>query len=144
MQACSQANRTRVRDADGRVFPWGDAWEPGWTNHGKALPKVHEPSSRHDFAQGTDDSDGHEWIAPVGSFPRDVSPWGVHDLAGNEMEWTDDWASNQRKTKVLKGCSWKQPFVNCRAASRGATGPDKQDDDIGFRCVGFDGPSHWR
>lgn len=54
-----------------RVYPWGDVYEPGITNH-----------------QG--DEDGHRVEAPVGSFPRDRSPIGAYDMGGNESEMTAD------------------------------------------------------
>ena len=42
----------------------------------------------------TDEDKGLDQItAPVGSFPGDVSPWGVHDMAGNVVEPTADWFS---------------------------------------------------
>jgi gamma-glutamyl hercynylcysteine S-oxide synthase len=50
-----------------RRHPWGDA--------------PPDPTRGHfDFT---------DWDpAPVGSFPRGVSAWGVHDLVGNGWEWT--------------------------------------------------------
>jgi formylglycine-generating enzyme required for sulfatase activity len=35
-----------------------------------------------------DGSDGFLRAAPVGSFPRGVSPYGVQDMAGDVWEWT--------------------------------------------------------
>lgn len=50
-----------ARGADGRLFPWGDEWQADRV----ALE-----------------------ISPVGSHPKDVSPYGVLDMAGNIGEWT--------------------------------------------------------
>ena len=35
--------------------------------------------------------DGYLGTAPVGSFPDDVSPFGLFDAAGNAGEWVSDW-----------------------------------------------------
>jgi ergothioneine biosynthesis protein EgtB len=51
-----------------RPFPWGD--EPPSTEHGN-----------FDF--------GSMAPVPVGSCPRGVSAWGVHELVGNGWEWTE-------------------------------------------------------
>jgi formylglycine-generating enzyme required for sulfatase activity len=53
-----------ARGADGRVFPWGDSYEVGSCNIGGTA------------------------TTPVGSFPRDLSPYGCVDMAGNVEEWT--------------------------------------------------------
>ena len=43
-------------------------------------------------------------VRPVGSFPRDRSPYGVLDLAGNVMEWTESpTAENTIGFRVLRG-----------------------------------------
>ncbi len=56
-----------ARTPDGRIHPWGP--EPAaWT-------KPRAPRQ----------------IDPVRSYPLDVSPYGVSDLAGNAWEWTKDW-----------------------------------------------------
>jgi formylglycine-generating enzyme required for sulfatase activity len=56
-----------ARTPDGRIFPWGPE-PPAWSR----------PRSPRQ-------------IDPVMSFPLDVSPYGVFDLAGNAWEWTKDW-----------------------------------------------------
>jgi formylglycine-generating enzyme len=56
-----------ARTPDGRLYPWGPS-PPTW-----ARPRVPRQ------------------IDPVMSFPNDVSPYGVLDLAGNASEWTKDW-----------------------------------------------------
>jgi formylglycine-generating enzyme required for sulfatase activity len=56
-----------ARSADGRRYPWGDQ-------------QAHWASPRK-----------YRQIDPVGSFPEDVSPFGVFDMAGNAVEWVRDW-----------------------------------------------------
>ncbi len=50
------------------LYPWGNVWNEGYAN------------TRRDGSS----------IAPVGSFEKDVSPFGVFDLAGNVSEWVQD------------------------------------------------------
>ncbi len=56
-----------ARTPDGRIYPWGPQ-PPAWS-------KPRAPRQ----------------IDPIMSFPSDVSPYGVFDLAGNAWEWTKDW-----------------------------------------------------
>jgi sulfatase modifying factor 1 len=56
-----------ARSTDGRLYPWGS--QP-----------LNPPRPRTTSQ-----------VEPVMSFAEDVSPYGVHDLGGNVLEWTKDW-----------------------------------------------------
>ena len=59
-----------ARGDAGRVYPWGDQWDPNrcnWGDDGKI--------------------DGFVESAPVGSFPGGATPQGVFDMAGHIWEW---------------------------------------------------------
>jgi formylglycine-generating enzyme required for sulfatase activity len=89
--------------------------------------------------------------APVGSFAADVSWIGAHDMAGNAMEWVQDWMSDdyyanspasdppgpdEGTQKIEKGGWWGGNQFAARSASRHfEDGPDYRDDHIGFRIV---------
>ena len=81
--------------------------------------------------------DGHEWTAPVGSFPS--NGYGLYDMAGNVWEWTVDWF--QDHAKIGKPCC---TIANPRGGTReGSVDPRArmaQDVDtstchLGFRCI---------
>jgi formylglycine-generating enzyme required for sulfatase activity len=59
-----------ARGTDERRFPWGDD------------PVTCELARYGDCGWFT---------VPVGQHPKGVSPYGVHDMAGNAWEWTNDW-----------------------------------------------------
>ena len=119
-----------ARGADGRIYPWGNKFEPV-------------------ADQGVD------WLTdqptPVGNRPSAVSPYGVHDVAGNVWEWTADWyqpyegnthrdSDYGEKHKVLRGGSWlevRDQTANryFRCANRLHTPPNFTASNIGFRCV---------
>jgi len=61
-----------ARGADGRLFPWGNDWQPDvlrwWSNRPR-----------------------NETTAPVDAFPEGRSPYGLYQMAGNVEEWCADW-----------------------------------------------------
>jgi formylglycine-generating enzyme required for sulfatase activity len=99
-----------ARGSDGRIFPWGNAWDGvrvNWNEEGKI--------------------DGFKKIAPVGSFPEGASPYGAMDMAGNAREWVDDF--------ILKGGSWDSKPVSLRSGDPGHEYLVDFDNDLGFRCA---------
>jgi formylglycine-generating enzyme required for sulfatase activity len=114
-----------ARGTDGRVYPWGNDWDPSKAN-------VKETGLR-----GT---------ACVGSFGAGASPYGVEDMTGNVWEWTADWyeaypGSNYQsdyfgqRFRVLRGGAWFETADFARTAVRNANSETAANDDLGFRCA---------
>lgn len=76
-----------------RLFPWGnDAVGNNRCNHARTWE--------------TRSEDGFEFLAPVGSYPLGVSPYGCMDMGGNVCEWVAD--------MKLCGGSWSHPTEGCQ------------------------------
>lgn len=118
-----------ARGTDGRIYPWGNTWQPAYCNT---------------KASGIKDT------TPVDRYPRGHSPYEVYDMIGNVWEWTstiyqpypykaDDGreASDKSKWHVFRGGSYLTEKRRARAAYRA------HDDDfwsnVGFR-VGVAAP----
>ena len=74
---------------DGAAFSWGDEFIPG----GKFMANTWQGR----FPWENLLEDGHEWTAPVGSFPP--NGYGLFDMAGNVWEWTTDWYQQHNQIK---------------------------------------------
>ena len=120
-----------ARGSDGQIFPWGNNWDSKLANTG-------------------DDEAWNNGTAPVGSYPKGVSPYGVYDMAGNVWEWVDDWyaaypgstyASEYfgRKAKVIRGGGGGVGHYAISYFYRGSTRqfsePTLETEDVGFRCA---------
>ena len=119
-----------ARGADGRIYPWGNDFEPTTDQESNLLT---------------------DRLTPVGQRPATVSPYGVHEVAGNVWEWTADWyqpyegnthrdSDYGQKHKVLRGGSWlevRDETANryFRCANRLHAPPNYIASNIGFRCV---------
>jgi formylglycine-generating enzyme required for sulfatase activity len=102
-----------ARGLDGRVFPWGDDWDPARLNS-------------HD--EGPFDT------LPVGSFPEGASPFGLLDPAGQVFEWT---ASETKLGRFeVRGGSWDDSGCGvCRPAARHSRPQGLKHILIGFRLT---------
>ncbi len=119
-----------ARGLDGRLYPWGNDYKKGIANIG--LDSIRK-------------------TAAVGSFPKDISPYNVYDLAGNVMEWTLNWylpyqgndyknSKFGKKLKVLRGNGFQKGghyFLDAYryAFYRTEVDPDEYFENVGFRCV---------
>ena len=87
---------------------------------------------------GTDD--GYDYTAPVGTFAKDTSPYGICDLAGNVAEWTLDWYTTSHHAgldgfRVARGGSWMAVPAACDAITQATQLPLKESSIMGFRGV---------
>jgi formylglycine-generating enzyme len=128
-----------MRGPDGRTWPWGDGLGQFPANF-------------------SGDGDGFQVTAPVGSFPKDQSVYGVFDGAGNVMEWVADWYeedlyrqdpkhSSEKKGapstyKTLRGGGYTSRGVDLRITNRSFMVPDFRDETIGFRCASSTHPKN--
>lgn len=136
-------------------YPWGNVWH-NWFNgaefHFQGCLQTAsdydtywaEPPLGMDFAAiaGANARKAFaNWIRPVGSFPKDKSPYGALDMAGNVTEITrNSRVGSDEPSYVLKGGNYGAPWWNCRAQSRspltdGADGFNLSVFWQGFRCV---------
>jgi formylglycine-generating enzyme required for sulfatase activity len=120
-----------ARGIDGRIYPWGDDWDPDRAN------------ARETSLYGT---------SAVGCFPGGTSPYGCEEMSGNVWEWTrslygaypypgNDAGRARREDlgaddpRVLRGGAFSGNSDGLRCACRRGSHPDGRGDDIGFRVV---------
>lgn len=124
-----------ARGTDGRVYPWGDRFDPTFCHMRESRPYAPEPE-------------------PVGGFPNDESPYGVRDLAGGIREWVAD-VHGERSFEILEGEDEPAPSTErgeagkrrvrsgntsadhkwCRAASRSSISALLRGPGLGFRIA---------
>lgn len=133
-----------ARGTDGRIYPWGNKWDPDKCNM-KLMKtkrwKVAKLEKHDDIWYGT---------LPVGSFKTGVSPYGVFDMAGNVEEWCSDYfledyykdspSRNPRgprdgDARVLRGGGFFAEKEDVHCTSREDDDPAKWCNLYGFRVV---------
>jgi formylglycine-generating enzyme required for sulfatase activity len=121
-------------DKDQNEFPWGTDWPPpkGAGNYSDESRKAKAPNPNAQYLDGYDD--GFPTTAPVMSFKP--NEFGLYDLGGNVWEWVDDWWSEAKTQRVLRGGSWAFQFrPRLLSSHRNSSVPDFQDRHQGFRVV---------
>ena len=117
-----------ARGTDSRPYPWGTA----------------TPTPEH-----ANIADRVGRTVDVGSHPKGLSPYGVHDMSGNAWEWCEDWfnpdyyevspkdnpkGSEIGLNRVMRGGSWRFRDL-ADTTTRWFDAPFATDDQIGFRCA---------
>jgi formylglycine-generating enzyme required for sulfatase activity len=140
-----------ARGSDGRTYPWGDD-EPSpllLNACGSECLKWARRAHVFDLHAMYAGDDGWPTTAPVGSFPKGASPFGVEDVVGNVWEWVGDWFSEYPSAeqidprgpaagdeRVIRGGAWNGSFTSwVRPTFRYKDTPDKRSYGIGFRCA---------
>ncbi len=106
----------------GFLYPWGNQWEKDFSNVDRKVQR--KP-------------------APVRSFDKDVSPFGIYDMAGNVSEWVEDYYSERygaapdQRLRVYRGSNFLDPpkTNTYRWSDYPTEIPDNQILRVGFRCA---------
>lgn len=108
----------------GFIYPWGNQWQAGYANV---------------------DNKNRARPAPVRSHEKDVSPFGVYDLAGNASEWVQDFYSARygespdRRLRVYRGGNFLDAPDKSTSTFRWSDFPGDIPEDqilrVGFRCA---------
>ena len=106
----------------GKGFPWSDS--------------VDESVAR-DYANYSGIGGKDKWdlqTAPEASFKP--NGYGLYDMAGNVLEWCQDWYDGDKDTKMLRGGTWFHRTNSLRVAYRfNVTPAGRYGYGSGFRCV---------
>ncbi len=139
-----------ARGTDGRPYPWGVERPEGGTG---PFDKVTQVGGKW-VANWRGPADGHEYLAPVGSFPAGASPSGCLDMGGNAWEWCDGWfapypgASKMlvakfrgQRLRVIRGGSFGFGAQDVQTTHRHWHPSSYRNPDLGFRCAVSAAPS---
>ena len=115
-------------------FPWGGTYPPKTKD---SAGNYADTAWKQKFPKGfaiEGYTDGFPTTAPVMKFKP--NKLGLHDLGGNVWEWVDDWHSDTRTSRVLRGGSWNfaENYL-IYSSNRPHFTPSCRKNDFGFRCV---------
>lgn len=124
-----------ARGTDGRVHPWGDRFDPTFCLMRESRKFFQQPE-------------------PIGSFPTDLSPYGVRDMAGGMREWVGDifgdktfaeldaepepdfeTERNETGLRMVRSGCWMTDKSWARSASRGGLLAFTRGTALSFRVV---------
>ena len=132
-------------------YPWGNSWDSKRTNTasywaGQSFPSI---TKWAEWMQTALDR-GKAGPVEIGKFSSGISPYGVHDMAGNVSEWVFDWyapyasqstlirnpkGADSGAMKVHRGGSWSVSSIFARSAYRARENPERGSPYIGMRCA---------
>ena len=139
-----------ARGPDGRKYPWGDE-EPTSTLLNACDKRCQDWAKKSGVnvqVMFTAD-DGWAATAPVGSFSKGASRYGVDDVVGNVWEWVADYFGPYTKDeqtdpkgpdtsefRVIRGGAWNGGDASwVRPTFRWRDDPATRSHGVGFRCA---------
>jgi len=114
-----------ARGTDGRTYPWGEEINCDYANLANCVGDTVE----------------------VGSYPKDISPYGVYDMGGNVREFVEDWfnaypggdpqASSDYGTvlRIVRGGGFDKSVDIATTDSRAHLPPEISNFRVGVRCA---------
>ncbi len=139
-----------ARGPDGRKYPWGDD-DPSASFLNACGRECMAWGAKNGVDEKAmyDADDGYANTAPVGSFPKGASRYGVQDVVGNVWEWVADYygpyTRDEQKAptgpatgeeRVIRGGAWNGSYASwVRPTFRYKDAPTKRSYGIGFRCA---------
>jgi len=133
-----------ARGAQSFRYAWGQLWDGAKANHADV-----SLSKRGVHFRCSNDNDGYPFTAPVGRYTN-ASWCGAQDMIGNVWEWCQDWhhddyyhvAPEANPTgpetgmlRAMRGGSWADMPLKCRAYSRRGAPPEGIATNVGFRLM---------
>ena len=114
-------------------YVWGNSWPPP-PNAGNFAGEEAPVDKTEPDLFIAEYNDRYPRLAPVGKFTP--NPFGLYDLAGNVLEFCDDWFDASHRGRVARGGSWMSGDARTLAATHRAEIPPRAGLDLtGFRCV---------
>jgi formylglycine-generating enzyme required for sulfatase activity/serine/threonine protein kinase len=139
-----------ARGPDGRKYPWGDD-DPAAGHLNACGKECVAWGLKNGITEKSmyDVDDGFPNTAPVGSFPKGASRYGVKDVVGNVWEWVADYygpykadqpkdpkGPSEGTERVIRGGAWNGSYASwVRPTFRYKDAPTKRSYGIGFRCA---------
>ncbi len=102
-----------ARGAEGRVWPWGDTFDPERCNCVES---------------------GWGWTVPVATNPEGAAAGGAEQLAGNVWEWVGD-PADEDGWRAVRGGSYLDTAWGVRCARSLPADPARSTATTGFRIV---------
>jgi eukaryotic-like serine/threonine-protein kinase len=141
-----------ARGPKGQAYPWGDEMPTAEHMNGCGEGCVRWLKKQKMYTSGAplyDVDDKFVGTAPVGSFPKGRSPYGLDDLAGNVWEWTADWSGPYAATpqvdpkgpakgtrRMLRGGGFNSEQAKwLRPSQRWSDSPSARSHVYGVRCA---------
>ncbi|WP_168210407.1 bifunctional serine/threonine-protein kinase/formylglycine-generating enzyme family protein [Persicimonas caeni] len=105
-----------ARGVDGRLYPWGNHFDPS-------------------FCRMRDSERGRPMPVSVHKYKMDRSPYGVRDMAGNVIEWTTTRAPSSDDRRIVQGASFGSIELMCRLDWHMDAQDDSRHAYLGFRLA---------